>query len=301
MLYKQLIDLIGNTPLVEMPRLAPRPGIRFFAKLEGQNPSGSLKDRIALFMIEQAEKRGDLRPGMTVLEATSGNTGISLAMIARIKGYPIRVVMPDNVSRERTLVMRAFGAEVILTDGAKYTDGAIELANQLAAEDSSYFLASQFSNADNPRAHYEMTGPEIFRDFPDIDFFVAGTGTGGTVSGVGRYLKEQRPAAKVVCVEPPPDELIEGLHTLEGFRPAVLDLSVVDERIVVRQQDAFAAARELAETEGIFAGASAGAVLHAARSVAANYEKGNFVLLVGDGGWKYLSTGLWAPRFPQAK
>jgi cysteine synthase B len=301
MLCERLIDLIGNTPLVGMPRLSPRPGIRFFAKLEGQNPSGSLKDRIALFMIEQAEKRGDLRPGMTILEATSGNTGVSLAMIARIKGYPIRVVMPDNVSRERTLVMRAFGAEVIHTDGAKYTDGAIELASQLAAEDSSYFLTSQFSNADNPLAHYETTGPEILRDLADIDVFVAGTGTGGTISGVGRYLKAHKPGTKVICVEPPPDELIEGLHTLEGFRPAVLDLSVVDERVVVNQADSFAAAREMTETEGIFAGPSSGAVLHAARVFAERYEKGNFALLVGDGGWKYLSTGLWAPRFPQAK
>jgi len=301
MLCERLIDLIGNTPLVEMPRLSPRPGIRFFAKLEGQNPSGSLKDRIALFMIEQAEKRADLRPGMTILEATSGNTGVSLAMMARIKGYPIRVVMPDNVSRERTLVMRAFGAEVILTDGAKYTDGAIELASQLAAEDSSYFLASQFSNADNPLAHYETTGPEILRDLADIDAFVAGVGTGGTISGVGRYLKERKPGTKVICVEPPPDELIEGLHTLEGFRPGVLDMSVVDERVVVNQADSFAAAREMTETEGIFAGPSSGAVLHAARVFAERHERGNFALLVGDGGWKYLSTSLWAPRFPQAK
>jgi cysteine synthase B len=301
LLYKQLIDAIGNTPLVEMPRLAPRPGVRFFAKLEGQNPSGSLKDRIALFMIEQAENRCDLRPGMTILEATSGNTGVSLAMIARIKGYPAKVVMPDNVSRERTLVMRAFGAEVIHTPGDQYTDGAIELAAQMAADNPSHFLASQFSNSDNPLAHYETTGPEILKDLPHVDVFVAGTGTGGTLTGVGRYLKERRGGTKVFCVEPPPDELIEGLHTLEGFLPAVLDLSVVDRRIVVSQQDAFAATRELAQTEGIFAGVSSGAVLHAARIVAEGYDRGNFVLLMGDGGWKYLSTGLWAPRFAPAK
>jgi cysteine synthase B len=301
LLYKHLIDAIGNTPLVEMPRLAPRPGVRFFAKLEGQNPSGSLKDRIALFMIEQAENRCDLRPGMTILEATSGNTGVSLAMIARIKGYPAKVVMPDNASLERTLVMRAFGAEVIHTPGDQYTDGAIELAAQMAADSPSYFLASQFSNSDNPLAHYETTGPEILKDLPHVDVFVAGTGTGGTLSGVGRYLKERRGGAKVFCVEPPPDELIEGLHTLEGFLPPVLDLSVVDRRIVVSQQDAFTATRELAQTEGIFAGVSSGAVLHAARIVAEGYERGNFVLLMGDGGWKYLSTGLWAPRFAPAK
>ena len=216
MLYSRLIELIGNTPLVEMPSLCPRKGIRFFAKLEGQNPSGSLKDRIARYMIERAEERGQLRRGMTILEATSGNTGVSLSLMARLKGYPVKIVMPENVSIERTLVMRAFGAEVIHTDGAKYTDGAIDLASRMADDDASYFLTSQFDNADNPIAHYETTGPEIFRDLPDVDAFIAGTGTGGTLAGVGRYLKERRPSVKVVCVEPKPGELIEGLHTLEG-------------------------------------------------------------------------------------
>jgi cysteine synthase len=299
--HRRLIETIGNTPLVEMPRLSPRPGIRFFAKLEGVNPSGSLKDRIALKMIEAAEERGELAPGKTIIEATSGNTGISLAMIARIKGYPIKVVMPDNVSRERTLVMRAFGAEVIHTDGAKYTDGAIELAERLAAKDSAYFAAAQFSNPDNPLAHYETTGPEILRDLPEVGVFVAGTGTGGTLAGVGRFLKERRPEAKVICVEPPPGDLVEGLHTLEGFLPAVFDMNVVDRRIVIGSSTAFAAACELAEVEGIFAGPSSGAVLAAARIVAEDYERGYFALLMGDGGWKYLSTGMWAPRFPQAK
>jgi cysteine synthase B len=297
----RLIETIGNTPLVEMPHLSPRPGIRFFAKLEGVNPSGSLKDRIALKMIEEAEKRGDLTPGKTIIEATSGNTGISLAMIARIKGYPIKVVMPDNVSRERTLVMRAFGAEVILTDGARYTDGAIELAERLAAKDTSYFAAAQFSNPDNPLAHYETTGPEILHDLPEVDVFIAGTGTGGTLAGVGRLLKERRPQAKVICVEPPPGDLVEGLHTLEGFLPAVFDMNVVDRRIIIDSSTAFAAACELAEVEGVFAGPSSGAVLAAARVVAEDYERGDFALLMGDGGWKYLSTGMWAPRFPQAK
>ncbi|MCJ7491464.1 MAG: cysteine synthase family protein [Dehalococcoidia bacterium] len=295
MLYNRLVELIGNTPLVEMPSLSPRPGIRFFAKLEGQNPSGSLKDRIALYMVEGAEERGQLRAGMAILEATSGNTGVSLAMIARIKGYPIKVVMPDSVSIERTLVMRAFGADVIHTEGAKYTDGAIDLANRMADDDSSYFLTSQFDNADNPLAHYETTGPEILRDLPDVDAFIAGTGTGGTLAGVGRYLKERRPEAKVICVEPKPGDLIEGLHTLEGFSPGVFDDTVVDEHAVVATDDAFAATREMARSEGIFAGVSAGAVLCAARALAERVERGNFVLLVGDGGWKYLSTGVWAP------
>jgi len=295
LLYSRLVELIGNTPLVEMPSLSPRPGIRFFAKLEGQNPSGSLKDRIALYMVERAEEKGDLRPGMTILEATSGNTGVSLAMIARIKGYPARIVMPDSVSIERTLVMRAFGADVIHTEGAKYTDGAIDLAQRMADDDSSYFLTSQFDNADNPLAHYETTGPEILRDLPDVDAFVAGTGTGGTLAGVGRFLKERRPQTKVICVEPRPGDLIEGLHTLEAFMPGVFDETVVDEHAVVGADEAFTATRDLARSEGIFAGVSAGAVLCAARALAERVERGNFVLLVGDGGWKYLSTGVWTP------
>jgi cysteine synthase len=294
LLYSRLVELIGNTPLVEMPSLSPRPGIRLFAKLEGQNPSGSLKDRIALYMVDRAEERGDLRPGMTLLEATSGNTGVSLSMIARIKGYPIKIVMPDSVSIERTLVMRAFGAEVIHTDGAKYTDGAIDLAQRMADDNGSYFLTSQFDNADNPLAHYETTGPEILRDLPDVDAFIAGTGTGGTLAGVGRYLKERRPQVKVICVEPKPTELIEGLHCLVGFLPGVFDESVIDEHAIVNADDAFAATREIANSEGIFAGVSTGAVLCAARSLAERVERGNFVLLMGDGGWKYLSTGLWA-------
>ncbi len=294
MRYSHLIDLIGNTPLVEMPSLSPRPGIRLFAKLEGQNPSGSLKDRIALYMVNRAEERGQLHAGMIILEATSGNTGVSLSMIGRMKGYPVKVVMPDNVSIERTLVMRAFGAEVVHTDGAKYTDGAIDLAQRLADDDPGYFLTSQFDNADNPLAHYETTGPEILRDLPEVDAFIAGTGTGGTLAGVGRYLKERRPDVKVVCVEPKPGELIEGLHTLNGFMPGVFDDKVVDERTVISADEAFEATRELARSEGIFAGVSAGAVLCAARDLAERVERGNFVLLVGDGGWKYLSTGIWA-------
>jgi cysteine synthase len=297
-LYERLIDLIGNTPLVEMPSLSPRPGIRLFAKLEGQNPSGSLKDRIALYMVKRAEERGQLLPGMTILEATSGNTGVSLSMIGRIKGYPVKVVMPDNVSIERTLVMRAFGAEVVHTEGAKYTDGAIDLAQRLADDDPGYFLTSQFDNADNPLAHYETTGPEILRDLPEVDAFIAGTGTGGTLAGVGRYLKERRPSMRVVCVEPKPGELIEGLHELNGFMPGVFDAAVVDAHVAVAADEAFEATRDMARREGIFAGVSAGAVLCAARSLAERMERGNFVLLVGDGGWKYLSTGIWAATSP---
>jgi len=296
MVYNRLVELIGNTPLVELPSLSPRPGIRFFAKLEGQNPGGSLKDRIALYMVERAEQRGDLRKGMTLLEATSGNTGVALAMIARIKGYAIKVVMPGNASIERTLVMRAFGAEVIHTDGSKYTDGAIDLANRMVADDGSYFLTCQFDNADNPLAHYETTGPEILRDLPEVDAFIAGTGTGGTLAGVGRYLKERKPSVKVYCVEPRPGELIEGLHTLQGFSPGVFDEGVVDDYVVVGAEEAFEATRELARSEGVFAGVSAGAVVQAARTVESRFERGNFVLLVGDGGWKYLSTGLWSGK-----
>jgi cysteine synthase len=231
---------------------------------------------------------------MTILEATSGNTGVSLSMIGRIKGYPVKIVMPDSVSIERTLVMRAFGAEVVHTPGALYTDGAIDLANRLADDDPGYFLTCQFDNSDNPLAHYESTGPEILRDLPEVDAFIAGTGTGGTLAGVGRFLKERRPKVKVICVEPKPGELIEGLHTTEGFLPGVFDQQVIDENSVVGADQAFAATRDLADSEGIFAGPSAGAVLCAARSLAEKVERGNFVLLVGDGGWKYLSTGLWS-------
>jgi cysteine synthase len=294
LVYRNLIDAIGNTPVVELGRLSPGPGVRLFAKLEGQNPAGSLKDRVARYMIEAAEQSGDLTPDRIVLEATSGNTGIALAMFCRIKGYRVTAVMPDNMSEERAMLLRAFGAEVVYSEGAKGTNGAIVVAEEMAARDSTYFMPNQFGNPANPRAHYETTGPEILRDLPDIDVFVAGLGTGGTLTGVGRYLKEHKPGVKVVACVPRPGDLVQGLRSLdEGFIPDVFDESVIDEKVLVDSESAFAGARDLAEKEGIFAGISSGAVLRAAQEVVRDLESGNVLLLLADGGWKYLSTDVW--------
>jgi len=294
LVYRNLIDAIGNTPIVELGRLSPRPGVRFFAKLEGQNPAGSLKDRIARYMVEAAEHSGELTPDRIVLEPTSGNTGIALAMICRIKGYRVVAVMPDNLSEERSMLLRAFGAEVVYSEGSKGTNGSILLAEEMAARDSTYFMPNQYANRANPQAHYETTGPEILRDLPDIDVFVAGLGTGGTLTGVGRYLKEHKPGVKVVACVPLPGDLIQGLRSLEeGFIPDVFDESVLDEKVLVDSRSAFAGARELTEQEGVFAGISSGAVLRAAQDWARGMDSGNVLLLLADGGWKYLSTSLW--------
>jgi cysteine synthase B len=298
MLFGNLIEAIGNTPLVELPRSSPNPRVRLYAKLEGQNPSGSVKDRIAKYMIEDAERTGVLTKDRTVLEPTSGNTGISLALICRIKGYRLKVVIPESVSAERTELLAAFGAEIVYSDGARGTNGSIELANQIAAEDPSYYMPYQYGNEMNPRAHYETTGPEILRDLPEIDVFVAGLGTGGTLTGVGRYLKEEKPGVKIVAAVPHPGDLVQGLRSLEeGFIPPVLDESVLDGRIVVDSRTSFAAAKELAQKEGIFAGISAGAALKTAQRVAERLKSGNVVCLFADGGWKYLSTALWTTEY----
>ncbi|MSQ33880.1 MAG: cysteine synthase family protein [Dehalococcoidia bacterium] len=291
---KDLIEAIGNTPLVELPRMSPKPGVRLFAKLEGQNPTGSLKDRIIKFMIEDAERSGLLTKDKILLEATSGNTGISLAMIGRRKGYKVVTVLPENVSEERRHLLHIFGAEIIPSDGAKGTNGAIEVAQRMARDDPRYHMLYQYGNPSNPKAHYETTGAEIIRDLPQVDVFVAGLGTGGTLMGVGRRLKEHNPNAKVVAVVPHPEELIQGLRSLEdGFIPPILDLRLLDARIVIRSRDAFEATRELTEKEGIFAGISSGAVIRCAQRYAQRMERGNIVVLLADGGWKYLSTGLW--------
>jgi cysteine synthase B len=293
-LYASLIDTIGNTPLVELQRLSPKPGVRFYAKLEGQNPTGSVKDRIAKYMIEAAEESGALTPDRVVLEPTSGNTGISLAMICRIKGYRLKVVMPESVSEERAQLLQAFGAEFVYSEGIKGTNGSIVVAQQLAAEEPNYFMPYQYGNEANPRAHYETTGPEILRDLPDTDVFVAGLGTGGTLTGVGHYLKEHKPGVKVVACVPHPGDLVQGLRSLEeGFIPPVLDESVLDGKIVVDSPTSFAATKQLTQEEGIFAGISSGAVLRTAQKVAERLDSGNIVLLLADGGWKYLSTDLW--------
>lgn len=295
MLHPSLIDTIGNTPLVELRRLSPKDGVRFYAKLEGQNPTGSVKDRIAKYMIEAAERSGELTPDRVILEPTSGNTGISLAMICRLKGYRLRVVMPESVSEERSQLLRAFGADIVFSDGLKGTNGAIAVAQEMVAEDPSYYMPYQYGNEANPRAHYETTGPEILRDMPEIDVFVAGLGTGGTLTGVGHYLKEHRPQVKVVACVPHPGDLVQGLRSLEeGFIPPVLDESVLDGKIVVDSPTSFAATKELTQAEGIFAGISSGAVLRTAQRVAQRIDKGNVVLLFADGGWKYLSTSLWS-------
>ncbi|MCH7697511.1 MAG: cysteine synthase family protein [Chloroflexi bacterium] len=299
MLYGNLIEAIGNTPLVEMPRLSPKPGVHFFAKLEGQNPTGSVKDRIAKYMIEAAEEAGELASGRTLLEPTSGNTGISLAMICRIKGLRLKVVMPDSASAERTQLLEAFGAEIVYSDGAKGTNGAIAVAQEMVADKpDEYHMLYQYGNEANPRAHYETTGPEILRDMPDIDIFVAGLGTGGTLTGVGHYLKERRPDVKVVACVPHPGDLVQGLRSLdEGFIPPVLDPEVLDGKIVVDSRSSFAGTKELAQEEGILGGISAGAVLRTAQKVAERIDEGNIVILFADGGWKYLSTSLWTKDY----
>ncbi len=289
-----ILDTIGNTPLVEIPRFSPRPGVRIFAKLEGQNPTGSVKDRIAKYMIDEAEKSGALTHDRVILEPTSGNTGIAIAMIGRYKGYRVKVVMPENVSEERRWLLEAYGAEFVLTDGAQGSNGSIRVAQQMAAEDPTYFMPYQYGNAANPRAHYETTGLEIIRALPETDVFVAGLGTGGTLMGVGRRLKEHNPDARVMAVVPHPGDLVQGLRSLdEGFIPPILDQSLLDGRMVVASKDAFAMTRLLMQREGIFAGISAGSVVHAAVRIAQRMERGNIVVLLADGGWKYLSTGLW--------
>ncbi len=294
MLYSSLLDLIGNTPLVELGQLSPSPLVRIYAKLEGQNPTGSIKDRIALAMITQAEAEGRLHPGSIILEPTSGNTGIGLAMIARIKGYRFIAVMPDNVSRERRQMLALYGAEIITSDGRLGSNGAVALARTIAAAHPAYVLLYQYGNPANPGAHYATTAPEIIRDLPDLDVFVAGLGTGGTLTGCGRRLKEHNPAIRVIAAEPLQGEGVQGLRSLaDGFIPPVLDASVLDAKILVHATDAIRATRVLAAREGIFAGPSCGAALHAALRVARSLERGKVVVILADGGWKYLSEDLW--------
>lgn len=290
---KDILDAIGHTPLVELARMSPKPGIRLFAKLEGYNPTGSLKDRIAKYMIDTAEKEGKLTPDKIILEPTSGNTGISLAMIAQRKDYKVKVVMPENVNPEVKDILRAFGVEMVFSEAIKGTNGAIKLAQELA-QHKGYFMPFQYGNEANPLAHYETTGVEILEDLPEVDIFVAGLGTGGTLMGVGRRLKEYNPNIKVIAVAPYPGDRIPGLRSLEeGFIPPILDLKMLDGRILVENKNAFRTTRELFEKEGIFAGISSGAVLYGAIRVARRINSGNIVALLADGGWKYLSSGLW--------
>ncbi|MBF8266610.1 MAG: cysK [Dehalococcoidia bacterium] len=299
---RDILETIGNTPLVEIARMSPHPEVRIFAKLEGNNPTGSLKDRIAKYMIERALAEGKLTPDKVILEPTSGNTGISLAFVARRKGFRVKVVMPENVSPERAQMLQAYGAEIVYSDGSKGTNGAILVAQEMAAKDDTYFMPYQYGNESNPRAHYETTGMEILQDLPEVDVFVAGLGTGGTLMGVGRRLKEHNPKVKVVAVVPHPDDMIQGLRSLEdGFIPPILNLSLLDSRIMVESQEAFRVTRELMQKEGIFAGISSGAVVCCAMRLAQRMERGNIVCLLADGGWKYLSTSLWTKEFAELK
>jgi [CysO sulfur-carrier protein]-thiocarboxylate-dependent cysteine synthase len=292
--YESILDLIGNTPLVGVHALSPTPAVRIYAKLEGQNPGGSMKDRIALRMVEAAERDGLLQPRDTILEPSSGNTGIGLALVARMKGYRLRVVLPENVSEERRQMLEIFGAEVIPSPGEEGSNGAIRMAEKLAAEDSSLVMLFQYGNPANPDAHYATTGPEILRDCPELDVFVAGLGTSGTLMGVGRYLKEQKPDVRVVAVEPPAGELVQGLRSLEdGFVPPIFDPAVLDRKFIVRPRESIEWTRRLLDECGIFAGISSGAVMAGVAKMAATMDAGTIVALVPDAGWKYLSSGAW--------
>lgn len=298
-LNKNILDSIGNTPLVELSNMSPRKSLRIFAKLEGSNPTGSLKDRIVKYMLEKAEKSGELTKDKILLEATSGNTGISLAMIGLVKGYKVKVVMPENVTPERMQLLELYGAEVVFSPGGRGTNGAIEMAQHLA-RDKKYHMLYQYGNEANPLAHYETTALEILREVPQVDVFIAGLGTGGTLMGVGRRLKEVNPKTKIIAIVPHPGEMIDGLRSLdEGFIPPILDVKLLDGRMVVDSKDSFIATRELTQKEGVFAGISSGAVIQGVMRTARKMESGNIVALLADNGWKYLSTGLWTKDISQ--
>jgi len=303
---ENILDLIGNTPLVDVSNLSPNPNVRLFAKLENQNPFGSVKDRIAKAMIETAIKEGALVPGQRIMEPSSGNTGIALAAIAALKGNPITILMPENVSIERRQMLEVFGAEIILTPGGEGSNGAISRAEKLAIEHPEWCFLHQYQNDANPTTHYEETGPEIWRDCPEITHFVAGLGTSGTLMGVGRYLKEQNPNVKIVAVEPPLGERVEGLRNLDdGYIPPIFEnwhgIDVLDRKRVVRPRESLEMTRRLVRECGIFAGISSGASLAGALKVASEIESGVIVFIVCDGGWKYLSTGAYTDDLDKAE
>jgi len=293
--YGDLVQAIGNTPLVELKRLSPKPGVRIWAKLESRNPTGSVKDRVARSLIEDAEARGAIKPGQTILEPTSGNTGISLAMICKRKGYPLKVVMPDNVTQERTQLLHMYGAEIVYSDGSKGSNGAVELALEMAAADSSYYMPYQYGNVANPLAHYNGTALEILEELDEISAFVAGLGTGGTLMGNARRFKEELgDGVKIVAAEPMQGEPVQGLRSLDdGFIPPIIDLSLLDRKIFVTNHDAIVWTRRLLDEEGIFAGVSSGAIASIAVRIADEMDEGNVVFIVCDDGWKYLSSGIY--------
>jgi [CysO sulfur-carrier protein]-thiocarboxylate-dependent cysteine synthase len=301
-----VLDLIGNTPMVDVSILSPNPNVRIVAKLENQNPFGSVKDRIAKSMIEQAEKDGRLLPGQTILEPSSGNTGIALAAIAQLKGHPIKILMPESVSIERRQMLQVFGAELILTPGEEGSNGAVRRAQAMAEEHPEWCFLYQYGNDANPQAHYEGTGPEILRDCPEITHFVAGLGTSGTLMGTGTYLKEHKPDVRIVAIEPPLGERVEGLRNLEdGYIPPVFEqwhgFEVLDRKRVVRPRESLEWTRRLVHECGIFAGISAGAALAGAAKVASEISEGTIVFIVCDGGWKYLSTGAYTDDLDAAE
>ncbi len=292
--HESILGVIGDTPLVGVHALSPNPEVKIYAKLEGQNPGGSSKDRIALKMVELAERDGLLHPGDTILEPSSGNTGIGLAMIAGLRGYGLRVVMPENVSIERRQLLEIFGDDVTLSPGEEGSNGAIRLAEKLLADDPTLVMLFQYGNPANPLAHYEGTGPEILRDCPEIDVFVAGLGTSGTLMGAGRYLKEHKPDVQVVAVEPPSGELVQGLRNLDdGFVPPIFDAALLDRKMIVRPRESIEWLRRLLHDCGVFAGISSGAAIAGATKMAETMESGTVVALLPDAGWKYLSSGAW--------
>ena len=302
---ENVLGLIGNTPMVDVSQLSPNPDVRIIGKLESQNPFGSVKDRIAKHMIEQAEKDGRLKPGQTIMEPSSGNTGIALAAIAQMKGYPIKILMPTSVSIERRQMLEVFGAELILTPGEEGSNGAVRRAMAMADEHPEYCFLYQYGNDNNPMAHYEGTGPEIWRDCPEITHFVAGLGTSGTLMGTGRFLKEQNPDIKVIAIEPPLGERVEGLRNLdEGYIPPLFEqwhgFDLLDRKRVVRPRESLEWTRALVRN-GVFAGISSGAALAGAVKVAKEIESGTIVFIVCDGGWKYLSTGAYTDDLDAAE
>jgi len=285
-----LLDLVGNTPLVELPRLSPKPEVKLYAKLEGQNPTGSIKDRVALAMIEAAE----LEPGAELLEPTSGNTGISLALVARLKGYRLTCVMPENVTEERRRLLRLYGAEIVESPGEEGSNGAVRVAQELAEREPRYQMLFQYANEANPAAHYEGTGAEIAEALDRVDVLVAGLGTGGTLMGAGARLREAFPEILIAAAEPLPGDPVMGLRSLEdGYVPPILDVSKLDRKVLVSNAEAVTSLRELLHEEGVFAGVSSGAVVHVARKLAAELDEGVVVAVLADGGWKYLSADFW--------
>ncbi len=296
--YANALDLIGNTPIVDLSMLSPNPKVRILAKLEGQNPGGSVKDRIALSMIEAAEKDGTLKPGATLLEPSSGNTGIGLALVCTLKGYTLKIVLPQNVSVERRQALEAFGAEIIDSPGSEGSNGAVKLAQRLAEENPDWVFLYQYGNPNNPKAHFEGTGPEIFRDVPEVTHFIAGLGTSGTLIGVGSYLKKMKPSVEVWAVEPPAGEMVDGLRNLDdGYIPPIFTdndgFELLDRKKVIGPRESIEWTRKMIREAGIFAGISSGAIMAAAVKCAEEITEGVIVVIVCDGGWKYLSTGAY--------